>query len=120
MNGLTGKRIVVTGAARGIGAALSAELRARGAAAITADVTAGADMTCDVSDAGQVSAMFAEVGNVDGLVNCAALLVSRKAYHEIDLDEWDRMQWKWSRDQVRRTRRHQVEHAEQPVNAAVR
>jgi 3-oxoacyl-[acyl-carrier protein] reductase len=28
---------------------------------------------------------------VDGLVNCAALLVSRKAHHEIDLDEWDRM-----------------------------
>jgi 3-oxoacyl-[acyl-carrier protein] reductase len=91
VNGLTGKRIVVTGAARGIGAALATELRARGAAAITADVTASADMTCDVSDAGQVSAMFAEVGDVDGLVNCAALLVSRKAYDEIDLDEWDRM-----------------------------
>jgi 3-oxoacyl-[acyl-carrier protein] reductase len=91
VNGLTGKRIVVTGAARGIGAALAAELRARGAAAITADVAAGADMTCDVSDADQVSAMFAEVGGVDGLVNCAALLVSRKAYHDIDLDEWDRM-----------------------------
>jgi NAD(P)-dependent dehydrogenase (short-subunit alcohol dehydrogenase family) len=91
VKGLTGKRIVVTGAARGIGAALAAELRARGATAITADIAAGADMTCDVSDAGQVSAMFAEVGDVDGLVNCAALLVSRKAYDEIDLDEWDRM-----------------------------
>lgn len=91
MKGLTGKRIVVTGAARGIGAALAAELRARGATAITADIAAGADMTCDVSDAGQVSEMFAEVGDVDGLVNCAALLVSRKAYDEIDLDEWDRM-----------------------------
>jgi 3-oxoacyl-[acyl-carrier protein] reductase len=91
VKGLTGKRIVVTGAARGIGAALAAELRARGATAITADIAAGADMTCDVSDAGQVSEMFAEVGDVDGLVNCAALLVSRKAYDEIDLDEWDRM-----------------------------
>ena len=91
MNGLAGKRIVVTGAARGIGAALAAELRARGAGPITVDVTAGADMTCDVSDAGQVSTTFAEVGDVDGLVNCAALLVGRKAYHEIDLDEWDRM-----------------------------
>ena len=91
MNGLAGKRIVVTGAARGIGAALAAELRALGAGPITVDVTAGADMTCDVSDAGQVSATFAEVGDVDGLVNCAALLVGRKAYHEIDLDEWDRM-----------------------------
>jgi NAD(P)-dependent dehydrogenase (short-subunit alcohol dehydrogenase family) len=91
VNGLTGKRIVVTGAARGIGAALAAELRARGAEPIRVDITAGGDMTCDVSDAGQVSATFAEVGYVDGLVNCAALLVGRKAYHEIDLDEWDRM-----------------------------
>jgi 3-oxoacyl-[acyl-carrier protein] reductase len=91
MNGLEGKRIVVTGGARGIGAALAAELRARGAAAITADVAAGADVRCDVSDAGQVSAAFREVGDVDGLVNCAALLVGRKAYDEIDLDEWDRM-----------------------------
>jgi NAD(P)-dependent dehydrogenase (short-subunit alcohol dehydrogenase family) len=91
VSGLTGKRIVVTGAARGIGAALAAELGARGAEPVTVDVTAGADMTCDVSDAGQVSATFAEVGDVDGLANCAALLVGRKAYHEIDLDEWDRM-----------------------------
>ena len=91
MNGLTGKRIVVTGAARGIGAALAAELRARGAEPVTVDVAAGVDMTCDVSDAGQVSATFAEVGDVAGLVNCAALLVGRKAYDEIDLDEWDRM-----------------------------
>jgi NAD(P)-dependent dehydrogenase (short-subunit alcohol dehydrogenase family) len=91
VSGLTGKRIVVTGAARGIGAALAAELGARGAEPVTIDVTAGVDMTCDVSDAGQVSATFAEVGDVDGLVNCAALLVRRKAYHEIDLDEWDRM-----------------------------
>jgi NAD(P)-dependent dehydrogenase (short-subunit alcohol dehydrogenase family) len=74
MNGLEGKRVVVTGGARGIGAALAAELRARG-----------------VSDADQVSATFGEVGDVDGLVNCAALLVGRKAYDEIDLDEWDRM-----------------------------
>jgi NAD(P)-dependent dehydrogenase (short-subunit alcohol dehydrogenase family) len=91
VNGLTGKRIVVTGAARGIGAALARELRARGAEPVTVDVTAGGDMTCDVSDAGQVSATFAEVGDLDGLVNCAALLVGRKAYDEIDLDEWDRM-----------------------------
>ena len=91
MNGLTDKRIVVTGAARGIGAALAVELRARGATAITADLTVGADVTCDVSDPDQVSAMFAEAGDVDGLVNCAALLVARKAHDEIDLAEWDRM-----------------------------
>ena len=91
MSGVTGKRIVVTGAARGIGAALAAELRSRGATVITADMMVGADLTCAVSDADQVSAMFAEAGDVDGLVNCAALLVGRKAYDEIDLAEWDRM-----------------------------
>lgn len=91
MTGVSGKRIVVTGAARGIGAALATELRSRGATAITADVAVGADVRCDVSDADQVSAMFAEAGDVDGLVNCAALLVGRKAYDEIDLGEWDRM-----------------------------
>ena len=91
MSGIQGKRIVVTGAARGIGAALAGELRARGAIAITADVADGADVTCDVSDADQVAALFAEAGDVDGLVNCAALLVGRKAYDEIDLREWDRM-----------------------------
>jgi NAD(P)-dependent dehydrogenase (short-subunit alcohol dehydrogenase family) len=91
VSGLTGKRIVVTGAARGIGAALAAELRSRGATVITADVADGADVTCDVSDGDQVSALFAEAGDVDGLVNCAALLVSRKAYDEIGLGEWDRM-----------------------------
>jgi 3-oxoacyl-[acyl-carrier protein] reductase len=93
-SGLEGKRIVVTGAARGIGAALAAELRARGATAITVDVAAGADLTCDVSDPDQVADLFAEAGlagGIDGLVNSAALLVGRQAYDQIDLGEWDRM-----------------------------
>jgi 3-oxoacyl-[acyl-carrier protein] reductase len=89
--GLAGKRVVVTGAGRGIGAALAAELRARDAEAITVDVAEGADLRADVSDPDDVDRFFAEVGEVDGLVNCAALLVGRRAYDEIDLDEWDRM-----------------------------
>jgi NAD(P)-dependent dehydrogenase (short-subunit alcohol dehydrogenase family) len=86
-----GKRIVVTGGGRGIGAELAAELRQRKADVVTADLRPGADVECDVSDAGQVDALFDEAGVVDGLVNCAALLVDRCAYDELDLDEWDRM-----------------------------
>jgi NAD(P)-dependent dehydrogenase (short-subunit alcohol dehydrogenase family) len=86
-----GKRIVVTGGGRGIGATLAAELRDRGAAVVTADIRPGADVTCDVSDADQVADLFVEAGTIDGLVNNAALLVSRQAYDEIPLEEWDRM-----------------------------
>jgi 3-oxoacyl-[acyl-carrier protein] reductase len=86
-----GKRIVVTGGGRGIGAELAAELRSRGADVVTADIRPGADVTCDVSDVEQVDAMFANAGAVDGLVNSAALLVDRREYADIDLDEWDRM-----------------------------
>ncbi len=62
-----------------------------GADVVTVDVQPGADITCDVSDPEQVEALFVAVGAMDGLVNCAALLVDRRAYDEIDLDEWDRM-----------------------------
>jgi 3-oxoacyl-[acyl-carrier protein] reductase len=85
------KRIVVTGGGRGIGALLAAELRTRGAEVVTADLRPGADVECDVSDAAQVDTLFDRAGVVDGLVNCAALLVDRRAYDELDLDEWDRM-----------------------------
>ena len=88
---VAGKRIVVTGGGRGISAELAAELGARGADVVTADVRPGADVTCDVSDADQVDALFVAAGAVDGLVNSAAFLVDRRAYDEIDLDEWDRM-----------------------------
>jgi len=91
---LEGKRIVVTGGARGIGAALADEARRRGATVVALDQSSGADVVCDVSDPGQVDTAFAgiaAVGDVDGLVNCAALLVDRRAYDEIDIAEWDRM-----------------------------
>jgi len=88
---VAGKRIVVTGGARGIGAELASELRSRSAEVITADVSRGADVVCDVSSPEQVDALFQEVDTLDGLVNNAALLVGRKAHDEIDLAEWDKM-----------------------------
>ncbi len=88
---LAGKRIVVTGVARGIGAELATELRARSAIVVTLDVAEGADLRCDVSDIEQVTASFAAIGALDGLVNNAALLVARKASDELSVEEWDRM-----------------------------
>lgn len=92
--GLDGKRIVVTGGARGIGAEAAAEMRSRGATVVTLDIGDGADLRCDVSDAGRVDAVFDEIGAagaIDGLLNNAALLVARKDHDEIPLDEWDAM-----------------------------
>ena len=59
---VAGKRIVVTGGARGIGAELAAELRSRGADVVTADISDGADVRCDVSDAAAVDTAFSELG----------------------------------------------------------
>jgi NAD(P)-dependent dehydrogenase (short-subunit alcohol dehydrogenase family) len=88
------KRIVVTGAAQGIGAEAASELRARGADVITLDRAAGADLVCDVTDAERVDAVFDEIGAagaLDGLLNNAGLIVTRKNHEEIPLDEWDRV-----------------------------
>jgi NAD(P)-dependent dehydrogenase (short-subunit alcohol dehydrogenase family) len=86
-----GKRIVVTGGARGIGARLVGELRERGAEVTSTDILPGCDIVCDVSDEQDVIALFDQVGDIDGLVNNAALLVGRKPFQEISVDEWDRM-----------------------------
>ncbi len=86
-----GKRIVVTGGARGIGARLVGELRERGADVVSTDVLPGCDIVCDVSDEDDVIALFEQAGDIDGLVNNAALLVGRRPFQEISVDDWDRM-----------------------------
>ena len=91
---LQGKRIVVTGAAQGIGAEAAAELRARGADVVTLDRAPARIFVCDVSDADRVDAVFDEIGAggaIDGLLNNAGLIVTRKNHEEIPLDEWDRV-----------------------------
>jgi 3-oxoacyl-[acyl-carrier protein] reductase len=86
-----GKRIVVTGGARGIGARLVGELRERGAEVTSTDILPGCDIVCDVSDEQDVVALFDQLGDIDGLVNNAALLVERRPFQEISVEEWDRM-----------------------------
>lgn len=84
---VSGMRIVVTGGARGIGAQLADELRRRGAEVITADVLDGADVRCDVTNESDVANLFAHAGDIDGLVNNAALLPARKPTADITVDE---------------------------------
>ena len=85
------KRIVVTGGARGIGARLVGELRERGAEVVSTDILPGCDIVCDVSDEQDVIALFDETGDIDGLVNNAAMLANRRPFQEITIDEWDQM-----------------------------
>lgn len=74
---LQGITAVVTGAARGIGAALVAELKARGAGHVAASDIAGdmsvlgADSThiCDVSDAEQMRAMIEKIEDAHGPID---------------------------------------------------
>jgi NAD(P)-dependent dehydrogenase (short-subunit alcohol dehydrogenase family) len=72
-------RVIITGAASGIGAATAASLRERGAQVVGLDVNAnGGDiLLCDVRDQGSVDRAVAEAierfGGLDVLINCAGI-----------------------------------------------
>jgi len=100
---LTGKVIVVTGAARGIGAAIAAEAAASGAEALVLtdrDAIAAVQpcpvepVPADLSDPGApakiVAAALARFGRIDGLVNAAGL-TTRGGFQDADIAIWDRL-----------------------------
>jgi NAD(P)-dependent dehydrogenase (short-subunit alcohol dehydrogenase family) len=81
---LQGKSAVVTGGAKGIGAATVALLREHGARAVSLDIAEG----CDVTDEAAVKAAFERIGEIDLLVNNAGRAV-RKPAVELQKTEWE-------------------------------
>ncbi|HEU4923921.1 MAG TPA: SDR family NAD(P)-dependent oxidoreductase, partial [Burkholderiales bacterium] len=81
---LRNKAAVVTGGAKGIGAATANLLREAGARVEVLDLSTG----CDVTDEVQVKNAFAGIGGLDILVNNAGRAI-RKSAVEVPKEEWD-------------------------------
>jgi len=81
------KIAVVTGGAKGIGAATAKAFEAAGAKVVVLDIERG----CDVTDEAQVKAAFAKLEGIDILVNNAGRAIRRTAL-EITKSEWEAVQ----------------------------
>jgi len=91
VRGLEGKRVVVTGGARGIGAATVERFRAEGSEVFVLERDPGPDgIRVDVSDGDGVRAAFAELGRIDVVVSNAGVS-ERGLALEIDERRWRRV-----------------------------
>src|SRR5699024_4011669 len=109
---LAGRRVLITGAARGLGAEFARAAVAAGARVVIADVLVerGNDTAArirdgggeahfvplDLADANAVSSCadeaIAALGGLDGLINNAAITDSGgKSFDELDVETWDRV-----------------------------
>jgi meso-butanediol dehydrogenase/(S,S)-butanediol dehydrogenase/diacetyl reductase len=96
VQGLEGKRVVVTGGTSGIGEATVERFRAEGSqvVAIADRDVEDPGLLCDVADANSVASAFARVdellGGVDVLIANAGISI-RKPFLEIEEEDWRRV-----------------------------
>lgn len=89
-------RILVTGAARGLGRAIALDLITRGYDVVASDIDAAGiadfahSVVCDVSDPQSVDDAVAAAGELTGVVNSAGLIeVTRRPAQEVSPEEFD-------------------------------
>ncbi|MGB3437654.1 MAG: SDR family oxidoreductase [Actinophytocola sp.] len=93
---LTGRVVIVTGGARGLGRAYADRLTAAGATVCVVDVERGAPYEADVTSADAVDAVVAAVldrhGRIDGLVNNAGgAMLPSAPFDSFSRAEWSRV-----------------------------
>jgi 3-oxoacyl-[acyl-carrier protein] reductase len=119
-----GKNAVVTGAARGIGAATAERLASEGARVVVADFdeptaqetaerigNGAVAVRCDVTKRDEVEAAIEAAGSVDILVTCAGIIRDNLLFKMTD-DDWDAVidtHLKGTFYAVRAAQRHMVE-----------
>src|SRR3989442_12691749 len=82
---LAAVKALVTGAARGLGAAIAGGLRQDGMEAVTADIAAGCDLRLDVA-----RDPFPPLGDVDVCVANAAITTTIAPAHRMTAEQWKR------------------------------
>jgi len=86
----TTRAALVTGGARGLGAAAATRLRADGLQATTLDLI-NADVTADVADEQALRRVAGQIGPVDVLVNSAGIVGPNKPLLETTVQDWRRV-----------------------------